>query len=277
MPIDYSKFDGLGDSDDDEDDKRAGNNRGGGGGEDFEKLLQQCMEQAAKKDGAEQQRQSQREQPDLLAAAGFGATGRRRGGGGGVAVAPPAGRGGFDDEGLGSLDPYDDGFGDFDDGMGSSRALDLEALRAEAWRLLAARLVAAAASPAAASARGLLLEAEVHMLASRYRQALVAALAVQLATVDAGGKPDGSRPYGDWTAPTLVIEMVCSYQLGDRDRAMALRERLEQMDRSGISQHLAKRFEGTCEVLELVPQFLSFLQQAEKDQKANEEGGAGNF
>merc|ERR1712129_553665 len=59
-------------------------------------------------------------------------------------------------------------------------------------------------------------------------------------------------------------EMVCSYQLGDRDHAVQLRETLKSMDRSSMSEHLAKRFDGTCEVLELVPAFLNLLKACER-------------
>mmetsp|Transcript_21797 Transcript_21797/g.58252 ORF Transcript_21797/g.58252 Transcript_21797/m.58252 type:complete len:286 (+) Transcript_21797:99-956(+) len=285
MPIDYSKFDGIGD-DDDEDDRRGGGYRGGGGGgggADFEQLLQQCLQQAAEKEG--------KEPPDLLAAAGLG---------GGPPPPPPISPpppppppcGAFGDlMGLGALDPLGAGYGDeggldgLDSGLGASRCLDVEAIRAEAWRIFVRRLVSQCAAASAASVpRGLLLEAEVHILAGRYRQALVAAYAVQLATADATAGPSDARsaaagaadrPYGEWTAPTLAIEMICSYQLGDRDRAVELRTRLQSMDRSMLSEHLAKRFAGTSEVLELVPQFLEFLQAADQEQKDQE--GAGNW
>jgi len=108
---------------------------------------------------------------------------------------------------------------------------------------------------------------------SRYRQALVAALAVQIATADEHDS-SGKWAFGEWTAPTMVIEMVCNYQLGDRDRAVELRNHLQPMDRGALSQHLAKRFEGTSEVLELVPQFLNFLQSAEQQELADARDGA---
>lgn len=283
MPIDYSKFDGIGD-DDEEEDRNGG--RRGDGGADFERLLQQCLQQAGDGDG---------EAPDLFAAAGLGGGARGWPGpgaaGGALAPAPPplppppppCGSPWPGDSGLGSLEQLGAGLDGLDGGLGASRPLDDEGFRAEAWELLCSRLVVLP-GPAAATARALLLEAEVHVLAGRYRQALVAALATQLAAAEAGevaprwgaaGRSSGSaaaaaadaaeRPFGDMTAPTLALEMLCSYQLGDRTRAVALRDRLKTSDRSLLSKHLARRYEGTCEVLELVPQFLSLLRAAEQD------------
>lgn len=268
MPIDYSKFDNIGDSDD-EDDRRAGSSGGGGGGGggggagvDFQQLLRELQKSEGKEQGG---RVDPGQLPDLYAAAGLGgAKGSRRKGPAPLAPPPPA-----SGMGLGALDsyldPYDDGYGGLEDGLGASRALDYVGLRAEAWQLLCTRLVALA-GPAESVPRILLLEAEVHLLASRYRQAVVAGLAVQLATEGTQGSTP-ETPYGEWTASTFALEMVCSYQLGDRDHAVQLRETLKSMDRSSMSEHLAKRFDGTCEVLELVPAFLNLLKAQEQQEQ----------
>jgi len=67
----------------------------------------------------------------------------------------------------------------------------------------------------------------------------------------------------------MVIEMVAAYQLGDRDHAVAARNRLKEMNRDSLSQHLHKRFEGTSEILDVVPQFLNYLKNAEQEKEAN--------
>lgn len=50
------------------------------------------------------------------------------------------------------------------------------------------------------------------LLRRGYRPALVAAVAVQLATAAPEGAGAAQGAYGPWTAPTLAVEMVCSYQ-----------------------------------------------------------------
>merc|ERR1712232_1041554 len=115
--------------------------------------------------------------------------------------------------------------------------------------------------------RALLLEAELHLIASRYRQALVAAIALQLATTPAGGPGGGSSwsfrdrynatesrgdelPTNTFTAAAAVVEMVSCYQLGDRGRALELRDTLRSVlplnsssveTEIQISQHLQAR------------------------------------
>merc|ERR1712039_398576 len=148
---------------------------------------------------------------------------------------------------------------------------------------LCTRLVVRAAG-ASTLPRALLLEAELHMIASRYRQALVAAIALQLATTPAGG-PGGcfDRKSGEseglakttFATAAAVVEMVSCYQLGDRERAVQLRETLRtvipqaasELDPNiQISQHLQARFKGTSEVLELVPGLLELLRRSEEEQ-----------
>lgn len=286
MPIDYSKFDNIEDSDEEPAVPAGRGGAGDRGSKDLELLLQHALKQAQEREAAAGAA------PDLYEAAGVG-RGRR----GGVPPPPPpavpgggraAGRGVrgrrgggaaenpgydfFDDPFDAYDDPYDPYGHELDDGLGASRSLDYAELRTEAWRLLCSRLVASA-SPAAAAPSSLLFEAEVHMISSRYRQAIVAALALQLAV--ATERPAaGAGAYGDWTASTLVIEMVCNYQLGDRNRAVELRSQLQLMDRSNLSGHLVKRFEGTSEVLELVPQFLSLLQAQEQQELVDAREGA---
>jgi len=264
MPIDYSKFEHIDDSDGEDDRARSATR-----GADFERLFQECLRQEAAEAAAGRS----------LAGGKFAEVGR----GGLFAPPPPPPPPPCD---LGMMDPMDplDGYGygyddyaGLDDEFGASTALDMEALRIEAWRLLVNRLVTTPGT-AAAMPRQLLLEAEVHMMASRYRPALVTALAIQLATAPeaptaaaasaAAGASD--QPYGEWTAPTMAVEMICSYQLGDRDRAVGLRDQLQNMDHSMFSAHLSKRFKGTSEVLDLVPQFMNLLKAAEQGRRDGE-------
>jgi len=252
MPIDYAKFDHIG-SDDEEDGKGSKDN--------FQDIMQQCLRGLAKPSGADC--------PDPGYDPGYG----------------------FDPGEFGAPDPFDDDpmsfdfdgsdAGGFGGGFGSSRPLDLAALHDEAFQLLLTRLVC---QPGASSiARALLLDAELDLLACGYQKALVGALALKLATSQSssstltsqgprqlcriGGVAEQSE---QWLAPALVIEMVAAYQLGDREHAVATRDRLTEMPRDSLSMHLQKRFEGTSEILELVPQFLSLLQ---KGDGADTDGG----
>ena len=63
----------------------------------------------------------------------------------------------------------------------------------------------------------------------------------------------------------MLLILVSSYQLGDREHAVVTRDQLAGMRRDFLSTHLQKRFYGTSEILELVPQFLSLLQNAEEN------------
>merc|ERR1712100_147206 len=76
-------------------------------------------------------------------------------------------------------DPFSDDFGG-DDLGGGSRPLDLLSLQKQAMQLLLTRLIC---RPGASNiARALLLDAELDLLSCRYQQALIAALALKLAT-----------------------------------------------------------------------------------------------
>jgi len=242
MPIDYSKFDAICDSDDDQEQAKTQNN-----GVDYDKLLKELRRKADGEDADPQ---------DLYAAAGLGRSVVAKN-----VPPPPAPRLDvpFDGDALDPFSGLDDDFGFGEEDL-SSTVLDFNALRAEAWRILCTQLVSSPRSDMVP--RMLLLKAEVHVMANRYREALVTSLAVQLGT--AANDPKAERQYGDWTASTMIIEMVCCYQLGDRSRATELRVQLQKMDLKMVSQHLKKRFEGTSEVLELVPQFLSLLQQQQE-------------
>eukprot|EP00747_Dinoflagellata_sp_TGD_P169127 gnl/TRDRNA2_/TRDRNA2_197266_c0_seq1.p1 gnl/TRDRNA2_/TRDRNA2_197266_c0~~gnl/TRDRNA2_/TRDRNA2_197266_c0_seq1.p1 ORF type:complete len:222 (+),score=64.46 gnl/TRDRNA2_/TRDRNA2_197266_c0_seq1:83-748(+) len=220
MPIDYSKFDSIVDSDEEEDttkDRRLAENA---------EALHKCLRELG---GAKASQASD---------ASF------------APCPPPA------EDDL--LDPWCDQ--EATDAF-ASRPLDLEVLQQEAWLLLVGRLVTRPGS-AAGIARDLLLEAELHLMSSRYREALTAAFALSMTA---------ASPPEAWAAPALVVEMVASYQLGDRDRAVGVGDRLKAMDRSTLSQHLQVRYKGTVDVLELVPQFLSLLKSKESEKAAGEE------
>lgn len=163
-------------------------------------------------------------------------------------------------------DSWDDDLHDWDMGMRSppspedddSYSLDFEALNADALQLLGARL--ASSTNVSGIGRSLLLEAELQLVASRYREALIASLAAQLVE-------DPSQLGGDGadSVPALAIQMISAYQLGDRAEATQLRDLLKEMPQHKLSEHLRKRFEGTSEVLDLVPKFLDIMKNAEKE------------
>jgi len=252
MPIDYSKFDNIG-SDDEDDVKDPKDN--------LAEVMQQCLRQLG-----ERSANSGEKNPS---GASYGDS-----------LFPYADPGFALDPGA--PDPFAD---DMDFGLGdcggSSRALDFSALRNEAFKLLLNRLIC---RPDAANvARTLLLESELDLLACRYHQALVGAVALKLATTRgssfAPSKSAATQRINlletisgvaeEWAVPAMVIEMVAAYQLGDREHSVDVRDQLQAMPKESLSQHLQKRFDGTSEILELVPQFLSLLKAAEADKAAD--------
>eukprot|EP00929_Paragymnodinium_shiwhaense_P014319 TRINITY_DN122225_c0_g1_i1.p2 TRINITY_DN122225_c0_g1~~TRINITY_DN122225_c0_g1_i1.p2 ORF type:complete len:230 (-),score=78.03 TRINITY_DN122225_c0_g1_i1:108-797(-) len=229
MPIDYSKFDNI-DSDDEDDVPAAQPARGGPGQPDMNELLRMLQEMGDKEKAGG-------------AAGGKSAPGRR------------AGAGGFDSD-FGLADRYE---------SEDRKEVDVETMRKVAWQHLLARLVV---RPGAASvARALLLEGEVHLISHRYKDALISALALQLLLQDEEEEGECTLDRTKWSPPVGVIEMVSSYQLGDRERAVELRDVLRKCDLSSLSAHLKKRFEGTSEVLDLVPQFLNLVKQSEQAER----------
>ncbi|CAJ1340743.1 unnamed protein product, partial [Effrenium voratum] len=140
-----------------------------------------------------------------------------------------------------------------DPGM-ESYELDFQDLHQEAWCLLRRRLVGSAFG-AASVRRRLLLEAELCLRRRKHRPALLAALALRFCCDAEGQVPELSeqKPEEDnpqcWVTPAAVVEMVCAYQLGDRDHAALLRDALLAADRSLLSRSLEKRFQGTAEGL----------------------------
>lgn len=308
MPINYSKFDNIVDSDEEETALYGGGGLGGGGGGGDDDLARLMDMLAAAGDGAAppcppapgerdpfwdshaaaldalslgRQAPPAREEPYDLGLGGLG-----YGAGFGDFGDPLQGYGaGFGDFG----DPYGDDFGDpLQDADYESSSLDMEALRKQAWHLLLGRLVSR--PNAAGAARALLLEAELLLMAYRYEEALVASLAIQIARAPApctaadagalawrtGGRWSAEDVVGhsettdEWTAPALAIQMVSCYQLGDRGRAAELRDQLQLLDRGSLSEHLEKRFTGTSEVLDLVPQFMNLLKAAEEERRGQE-------
>ncbi|CAE7259444.1 unnamed protein product [Symbiodinium natans] len=153
-----------------------------------------------------------------------------------------------------------------------SVSLPFDVLHLEAWQLLRRRILSPKAAVLGADSlqRGLLMEAELLLQQRRHREAFLAAWALRFSAGDEAQVPSlpaelpqldpaASVPPECWSASCAVVEMVCAYQLGDRNHAVALREALLQADRSLLSRHLQKRFEGTAEVLDFMPQFLSLL------------------
>lgn len=260
MPIDYSRFDNIGSDDDDPPPIRQGGRSDGGG--DIAQLLR-ALQHAGPPGGSGG---SQRPSSAQGCASGESDIWRQLGRRG-------------ENEGL-DFDPYD-GFGlGGDTGADISRqGLKMDALRKEAWQHLLSRMVTMAECAGIAS--GLVLEAELHLIANRFRRALIAALALELLAEDAtvpgfGFDGDGGvGAFSNYAVSSRVVQMVASYQLGDRDRAEELRNTLAQSDRSSLSAHLVQRYTGTSEVLDLVPQFLNLMKAAEQNPDRHGEGGSG--
>eukprot|EP00930_Biecheleria_cincta_P013764 TRINITY_DN12114_c0_g1_i1.p1 TRINITY_DN12114_c0_g1~~TRINITY_DN12114_c0_g1_i1.p1 ORF type:complete len:251 (-),score=49.21 TRINITY_DN12114_c0_g1_i1:411-1163(-) len=240
MPIDYSKFDGIGEDEDEEVDR----------GSDLGLLLEQCMDRLKQEEANERLQKACSWDPGSY-----------------LRPLPPNPDDDFDfGYGLGDeldlgMDPMDG----FDDAVGPS--LDMAALREEASQLALRHLVARPGGvtlDVVSSLHSLLLEAELFIQGRRYHQALLASLALQLISGETLAPGEALLAgNGQWALPASVVEMICCYQLGDRVRAVALRDCLQDVDRSMLSKHLAERFEGTSEVLEFVPQFLSYLKETE--------------
>lgn len=169
------------------------------------------------------------------------------------------------------VDPYsddDDPFHgddcDFDEGN-ESQSLDWGSLNADAHKHLVHQLITC--NGALSTPRRLLLEAELHLHARRHRPALVAALALKLCTARSAtvGPPE------EWSTPARAVEMICAYQLGDRNHASETRNCLDGLSLDNLSKHLRKRFTGTCEVIDLMQQFLGYVKTMEKE-KQNTKG-----
>eukprot|EP00927_Polykrikos_kofoidii_P076194 TRINITY_DN7299_c0_g1_i1.p1 TRINITY_DN7299_c0_g1~~TRINITY_DN7299_c0_g1_i1.p1 ORF type:complete len:303 (-),score=31.61 TRINITY_DN7299_c0_g1_i1:409-1221(-) len=270
MPIDYSRFDNIGSDDDDDPPPIRQGGRSDGGG-DIAQLLRALQQTGSSGGTGGSQRPS---------SAQGGASGESD-------IWRQLGRRG-ENEGL-DFDPYD-GFGlGGDTGADVTRnELNMDALRKEAWQHLLSKMVT---MPECASiASGLMLEAELHLIANRFRRALIAALALELlgeeATVSGVGSDGaglgvadpldgGVGAFSNYVVSSRVVQMVASYQLGDRDRAEELRETLAQSDRSLLSAHLVQRYTGTSEVLDLVPQFLNLMKAAEQNPDGHGGGGSG--
>ena len=124
--------------------------------------------------------------------------------------------------------------------------VDLGEYRESAWQRLYQHYVCSLGSSANPSI-ALLTEAELHMQAADYRQALICALATE--SID-----------GSMVTRRMMIQLICIYQLGDRTAACELKETLgDDADESGISPYLYDRYKGTCEVLGMMPDLLSML------------------
>eukprot|EP00438_Fugacium_kawagutii_P005518 Skav227062 [mRNA] locus=scaffold72:970375:972736:- [translate_table: standard] len=145
---------------------------------------------------------------------------------------------------------------------------------AQALQLLMRRCIT---SPFAAKTlpRRLLLdgEAELRLRSRQHREALLCSLALRCAVgsdedlpelpEDAPSTEEEPRRAECWLVPAAVIEMVCAYQLGDRDHAVRLRNALMAVDRSILSEQLSLAQLGSNrslrQVLDFVPQFLNLL------------------
>lgn len=96
----------------------------------------------------------------------------------------------------------------------------------------------------------LLLEAELGINNHEYKPSLICAKAAEMV---AGQRLSAAR----------LIEMICLYQMGDRNGAEKLMHEIQSsstsINKSEISPFLMKKFGSTCEVLTFMPQLLSML------------------
>ena len=103
---------------------------------------------------------------------------------------------------------------------------------------------------------GLLLESELALNNHDYKSSLICGLAAQKIA---------NQPL----APTRLIEMICIYQLGDRDRAVTIMKEIATISKCQVSPYLMKKYTSTCEVLTFMPQLLDMLKAAEKKPPRN--------
>ena len=127
--------------------------------------------------------------------------------------------------------------------------VNLEDFKDSVWQRIFQHYVCALSS-SATPANSLLTEAELHMQAYDYRQALICALAA--------GSVDESETV---QLRRAMIQTICIYQLGDRKAACELKETLgDEFEQECVSDYLLKRYKGTCEVLGFMPDLLGMLQ-----------------
>ena len=63
-----------------------------------------------------------------------------------------------------------------------------------------------------------------------------------------------------------AIEMICTYQLGDKARATRLRDKLLKIGAGAfLPPFLCEKFQGTCQVLDLLPSLLDAIQEMAKE------------
>ena len=133
-------------------------------------------------------------------------------------------------------------------------SINIEDFKESVWQRIFQHYVCALSS-SATPANALLTEAELHMQAYDYRQALICALAASSA--------DDSESV---QLRTSMIQTICLYQLGDRTAACELKDNIGDYDQECVSDYLLKRYRGTCEVLGFMPDLLGMLQGMRKKQ-----------
>jgi hypothetical protein len=104
----------------------------------------------------------------------------------------------------------------------------------------------------------LLVESELALNNHEYQSSLVSAKAAE-------------KLAGETLGAATMIEMICVYQMGDRNRAVEIMNTVESNPppKSQISPFLMKKFSSTCEVLTFMPQLLSMLAAADNKQSRN--------
>ena len=137
-------------------------------------------------------------------------------------------------------------------------AVNLKDFEASAWQRLYQHYVCAFGSSSDPS-RFFLTEAELHIQAHDYKQALTCTVAA-----DSIDKAHTNR--------VNMLKVITLYQLGDKKQAIAIKDalletgfNLDDEEIPGVSAYLIKRFRGTCEVLGMMPELLGMLRNMSKN------------
>ncbi|KAF4668747.1 asparagine-linked glycosylation protein [Perkinsus chesapeaki] len=169
---------------------------------------------------------------------------------------------------------YDGGEDDDDDSGASPRDL---VNWPTMWSVLANSL-SIHGSSVDASIDGLLIKGELAMQTYNYSMALSCSAAAQYLIAASGLGSEATLIRAN------AIEMISAYQLGSRSAAVKIRDQLmegfpgDSIKEAGMmSEYLFKRFAGTCEVLEMMPQLMGLLKQAREEKKASKRGGKGKI
>lgn len=119
------------------------------------------------------------------------------------------------------------------------------------------------------------LEAELNLANHDFESALVCAMAASILRTEERSQEEKFSFASPNDSPTdmpdlslIATQTICMYQLGDRDSAVDLMERWEHAIAGAdhVSGYLRKKFAATAEVLRFMPQLLSMLKMANRDE-----------